>query len=67
MQKLTEMEQSVLVDLLAEHTANLTRLLQERNRNEQYQREKQIIKMLATEIETRKLESRIATPPHSTF
>jgi len=57
MQNLTTLEESMLIDLLADHTARLTKLLQEKNKNEEYLRAKQFIKQLTAEIESRKLST----------
>jgi hypothetical protein len=54
MQNLTNLEESVLIDMLADYTAELTRLLQEKNRNEEYLQIKQAIKQLTAEIEARR-------------
>ena len=54
MHNFAQLEKSVLVDLLADYTAELTRLLQEKNRNEEYRKVKQVIKQLTAEIESRK-------------
>jgi hypothetical protein len=54
MQNFNEHAKSDLIDLLADFTAHLTRLLQEKNRNEEYLKMKLIIKQLTTEIEARK-------------
>jgi len=54
MQNFNELDRSGLVDLLADHTAQLTRLLQEKNRNEEYLKVKQVIKQITAEIEARK-------------
>lgn len=54
MQNLKNLDRSALIDLLAEHTAHLARLLYEKNRNEEYLKEKQVIKQLTAEIEARK-------------
>lgn len=53
MRNFGKLDRSELVDLLAEQTLLLTKLLQERNRNEEYLKVKQLIKQLTAEIETR--------------
>ena len=58
MHNLAELEESVLVDLLADHTAELTRLLQEKKRNEEYLKVKEVIKQLTAEIESRRPSTR---------
>jgi hypothetical protein len=54
MQNLKNLDRSALIDLLEKHTAHLARLLREKNRNEEYLKEKQVIKQLTAEIEARK-------------
>jgi len=54
MQNFNELDRSDLVDLLADHTAQLTTLLQEKNRSEEYLKVKQVIKQITAEIEARK-------------
>ena len=54
MQNLKNLDRAVLVDMLAEHTVHLTRLLYKKNRNEEYRREKLVIKQITAEIEARK-------------
>jgi len=54
MQNLKDLDRSALVDMLADHAANLTRLLHGKKRNQEYLKEKQAIKQLTAEIKARK-------------
>lgn len=54
MQDLQSLDYSVLIDLLSEHTAKLTRLLAERKTDQEYDHCKEIIIKITSEIEDRK-------------
>jgi hypothetical protein len=58
MQNLTKLEETVLLDQLAEQTAVFNRLLLEKNREEEYSRVKLLIKRLIAEIESRKVDGK---------
>ena len=53
MQNISILNRDELIDLLSDHTARLTRLLHEKQKNEEYQNLKQLVKMLAAELEKR--------------
>ena len=54
MQDLQNLDYSVLIDMLSEHTAKLTRLLAERKTDQEYEHCKEIIIKITSEIEARK-------------
>ncbi|TMI89428.1 MAG: hypothetical protein E6H08_16540 [Bacteroidetes bacterium] len=54
MQELGNLETSRLVDLLAQHTADYTKMMSEGTTEEEYAKCKLIIKALQAEIESRK-------------
>lgn len=57
------LENSELFDLLSQETTIYTRLLADRNRNDEYNRSKEMIKLLQAEIEFRKTKVDIPVTP----
>ena len=54
MQELHNLQTSQLVDLLAEHTAIVTKLFSEKKFDEEYDKHKLFVKAIQTEIDFRK-------------
>ena len=52
--QIKKLEQSDLLDRLAEYTTSFTQLLFQKKRNEDYHHAKQMIKLISAEIESRK-------------
>ena len=66
MQELRNLETSQLVDLLARHTADYTKMMSEGTTEDEYTKCNLTIKALQTEIESRKSntsETNITAPP----
>ena len=68
MQELQNLETSQLIDLLAQHTADYTKLMSEGTTEEEFAKSRLIITALQSEIETRKTNesTNITTPPDFT-
>jgi len=65
MQELRNLETSQLVDLLAQHTADYTKMMSEGTTEEEYSKCNLIIKALQTEIEERKKLGGVTTNPNT--
>jgi hypothetical protein len=70
MQELNALDNSQLIDLLARQTSDYTKMLADRNFNDEYQKCKLTIKAIQTEIDSRRNsgsniqgETNITTPP----
>lgn len=68
MQELQNLQISQLLDLLAEHTAIVTKLISDKDFNEQYEKEKLLVKAIQIELDFRKytadvITTNITTPP----
>ncbi len=63
MQELSDLDFSVLIDMLVDHTARYSQLLVDGNRGEEYEASKKLIKLIQAEIGSRNPSTTIATAP----
>ena len=61
MQELHGLQTSQLLDLLAEHTAIVTKLFSDKNFSEVYEKEKLLVKAIQIELDFRKYTADIVT------
>lgn len=61
MENLHNLKTAELMDLLAEHTAVITKLFSEKNLGEEYEKRKMLVKAIQTEIDFRKTQVDLST------